>query len=274
MIENFVQDIRALLAAKNRQKNAAAENWINEAGSVTGKQPALAMESCAAIRKLSAEIFRAIAGRATSFAKRMTNAPARLGSLYRGRFSYRSTRLHGERWLLAGDAAGFIDPIFSSGVFLAGFLAASKCADVLHEVLNHPQRARKLFRRYERSVNRADGHLSAVCERMVHKRVRGSVSFAAKRTRRCAGGECGARRKRRQFFPDPVANGVFYFLVWLQKHFGIVRDEPWSPTRCDHVADVASALHRTQLPGRLPRAVLVALTSCATLQRINSATGT
>ena len=40
-------------------------------------------------------------------------------------FSYRSTRLTGDRWMLAGDAAGFIDPVFSSGVFLA-VLAANR----------------------------------------------------------------------------------------------------------------------------------------------------
>jgi len=69
-------------------------------------------------------------------------------------FSYRSTKLHGERWLLAGDAAGFIDPIFSSGVFLAVF-SGEQCADALNEALDHPQKARRLFTRYERAVNRA-----------------------------------------------------------------------------------------------------------------------
>jgi 2-polyprenyl-6-methoxyphenol hydroxylase-like FAD-dependent oxidoreductase len=69
-------------------------------------------------------------------------------------FSYRSTRLTGERWMLAGDAAGFIDPVFSSGVFLA-VLAGEQAADVLHELLDHPKRARKLFARYERNINKA-----------------------------------------------------------------------------------------------------------------------
>ncbi len=69
-------------------------------------------------------------------------------------FSYRSQKLIGDRWLLAGDAAGFIDPVFSSGVFLA-VLAAEQAADVLHEVLDHPKRVRRLFRHYERLVNRA-----------------------------------------------------------------------------------------------------------------------
>lgn len=34
-------------------------------------------------------------------------------------WSYQSTRMAGERWVLAGDAACFIDPLFSSGVHLA-----------------------------------------------------------------------------------------------------------------------------------------------------------
>jgi flavin-dependent dehydrogenase len=34
-------------------------------------------------------------------------------------FSYASTRIAGNGWVLAGDAFGFIDPIYSSGVFLA-----------------------------------------------------------------------------------------------------------------------------------------------------------
>lgn len=34
-------------------------------------------------------------------------------------FSYASTRIAGNGWVLAGDAFGFIDPIYSTGVFLA-----------------------------------------------------------------------------------------------------------------------------------------------------------
>jgi flavin-dependent dehydrogenase len=69
-------------------------------------------------------------------------------------FSYRSTRLTGDRWMLAGDAAGFIDPVFSSGVFLA-VLAGEQAADVLHELIDHPAKKKKLFRRYERNINKA-----------------------------------------------------------------------------------------------------------------------
>lgn len=69
-------------------------------------------------------------------------------------FSYRSTQLTGDRWMLAGDAAGFIDPVFSSGVFLA-VLAGEQAADALHEVLDHPRKRRKLFARYESNINKA-----------------------------------------------------------------------------------------------------------------------
>src|SRR5215510_14672107 len=85
--------------------------------------------------KLSADQFleRALAEQPT-IAKRMTNAQ-RVSRVYvEADFSYRSARLHGDRWLLTGDAAGFIDPIFSSGVFLAIF-SGEKCADVLNAVL-------------------------------------------------------------------------------------------------------------------------------------------
>lgn len=69
-------------------------------------------------------------------------------------FSYRSRHLTGDRWMLAGDAAGFIDPVFSSGVFLA-VLAGEQAADALHEVLDHPEKRKKLFANYERNINKA-----------------------------------------------------------------------------------------------------------------------
>ncbi len=69
-------------------------------------------------------------------------------------FSYRSTRLTGDRWMLAGDAAGFIDPVFSSGVFLA-VLAGEQAADVLHEVMDRPAKRKKLFARYAHNINGA-----------------------------------------------------------------------------------------------------------------------
>jgi flavin-dependent dehydrogenase len=85
--------------------------------------------------------------------RRMTRAHRVTPAYASADFSYRLSRLAGDRWLLAGDAAGFIDPVFSSGVFLA-LLAGEQCADILDVVLDHPQKARRLFARYERLLRR------------------------------------------------------------------------------------------------------------------------
>jgi flavin-dependent dehydrogenase len=70
-----------------------------------------------------------------------------------GDYSYRNAKLFGDRWLLAGDAAGFIDPVFSSGVFLA-IMSAEKAADSLDEILSDERRKPRLFREYSHCVNR------------------------------------------------------------------------------------------------------------------------
>jgi flavin-dependent dehydrogenase len=70
-----------------------------------------------------------------------------------GDYSYRNSQLAGDRWLLAGDAAGFIDPIFSTGVFIA-LESGEQCAKALDVALSQPSKRRRLFRRYERAVHR------------------------------------------------------------------------------------------------------------------------
>ena len=70
-----------------------------------------------------------------------------------GDYSYRNTKFFGDRWLLAGDAAGFIDPVFSSGVFLA-VMSGEKAADALNEVLRNEAHRRRVFKNYSRYLNR------------------------------------------------------------------------------------------------------------------------
>jgi flavin-dependent dehydrogenase len=49
-------------------------------------------------------------------------------------FSYRSSRIAGDGWVLAGDAFGFLDPIYSSGVLLA-LTSGEMAADSIHTAL-------------------------------------------------------------------------------------------------------------------------------------------
>jgi len=84
--------------------------------------------------------------------ERMTRAE-RVSPVYSaGDYSYRNAKLFGDRWLLAGDAAGFIDPVFSSGVFLA-IMSAESAADTLDQVLRDESCKRRLFKNYARRVN-------------------------------------------------------------------------------------------------------------------------
>jgi len=48
--------------------------------------------------------------------------------------SYRSTRIAGDGWVLVGDAFGFLDPIYSSGVLLA-LTSGEQAADSIHAAL-------------------------------------------------------------------------------------------------------------------------------------------
>src|SRR5437868_11328013 len=153
-------------------------------------------------------------------AKRMTNA-RRVSQVYvEADFSYRSARLHGDRWLLAGDAAGFIDPIFSSGVFLAVF-SGERCADVLNEVLQRPRNMKRLFARYERSVNRAmDVYLRFVNAWYTKEFI--EVFLAPRNILGLAPAvNAVLGRNVGNTFPIRWRMWVFYFLVWLQGHHPI-----------------------------------------------------
>jgi flavin-dependent dehydrogenase len=68
-------------------------------------------------------------------------------------YSYRNRTLAGERWLLAGDAAGFIDPVFSTGVFVA-LESGSQAASAVVAALRDPKDRAKAFKRYARSTHR------------------------------------------------------------------------------------------------------------------------
>ena len=56
-----------------------------------------------------------------------------------GNYSYGSTRMAGPGWMLIGDAYAFVDPIFSSGVFLAMDSARQAC-EVVDAALRDPSR--------------------------------------------------------------------------------------------------------------------------------------
>jgi flavin-dependent dehydrogenase len=68
-----------------------------------------------------------------------------------GNFSYVSSRMHGPRWMLVGDAFAFVDPVFSSGVYLA-MNSAEHAAQALDEMLRDPSVEARAKARFERVV--------------------------------------------------------------------------------------------------------------------------
>ena len=52
-------------------------------------------------------------------AERMQGARLLSPALATGNFSYQTGKMYGDGWLIVGDAFAFIDPVFSSGVYLA-----------------------------------------------------------------------------------------------------------------------------------------------------------
>jgi flavin-dependent dehydrogenase len=67
-------------------------------------------------------------------AERMKNAKLMAPALATGNFSYTAERMYGDGWLIVGDAFAFIDPVFSSGVFL-GMNSAERGAEMVDEML-------------------------------------------------------------------------------------------------------------------------------------------
>lgn len=85
-------------------------------------------------------------------AARMKNAE-RVTQVYARRdFSYRMKKIAGENFALIGDAAGFLDPIFSTGVFIA-----MKSADIAASAVESRLRrgSMRALKRYERDFSGA-----------------------------------------------------------------------------------------------------------------------
>ncbi len=76
-----------------------------------------------------------------------------------GNYSYASSIMIGNGYLLVGDAYAFVDPVFSSGVFLA-MQSAVDGAELVDKLLQNPANSRQLIRAYQRKVKRGIAAIS------------------------------------------------------------------------------------------------------------------
>ena len=88
-----------------------------------------------------------------------------------GNYSYMATHCSGERYLMLGDAFTFIDPMFSSGVYLA-MKSAFDGAEVVATTLDAPARAARARRRFERVMRKGPREYSWFIFRITNPTIR------------------------------------------------------------------------------------------------------
>jgi flavin-dependent dehydrogenase len=94
-----------------------------------------------------------------SVAERMMNAEPISPLVATANYSYSFRRCTGDGYILIGDAAAFIDPLFSSGVMMA-MTSADFAAEVVDAWLENRKLGTRLMRDYERRVRRGLNSLS------------------------------------------------------------------------------------------------------------------
>ena len=111
-------------------------------------------EEFAAARQSPAEVFEQIWRASTAMRERMENARLLSAIQTTSDFSYYNKRLFGPRLLRVGDAAGFMDPIFSAGVYLAMY-SAKLAAQAVLDSLKAGDDGQRRFAAYEKRIFRA-----------------------------------------------------------------------------------------------------------------------
>jgi len=108
----------------------------------------------AALKQSPEQVFHGLVQSSAVLRERMSNA--RLVSIMQttGDFSYRNRRFVDRRLIRVGDAAGFMDPIFSAGVYLAMY-SGKLAAQTVSESLAAGDDGKNRLRGYERRVHRA-----------------------------------------------------------------------------------------------------------------------
>ena len=101
-----------------------------------------------------AEVFWSWVNQSPPLRERMKDAMLVGGIQTTGDFSYRNRRLVGPRLLRVGDAAGFMDPIFSAGVYLAMF-SGKLAAQAVEGSLKAGDDGTKRLLSYEKRVQSA-----------------------------------------------------------------------------------------------------------------------
>ncbi len=120
------------------------------------------------------EFFRATIALSPELSGRLRSAELTGPATATGNYSYYADRMAGDRYILVGDAYGFVDPVFSSGVYLA-MTGAFLGADVVDGCLRDPRAAPRLYRHFDRQVRRGLRTFSWMIYRMTSPTMRNLI---------------------------------------------------------------------------------------------------
>jgi flavin-dependent dehydrogenase len=110
------------------------------------------------------EVYGEEVERCAAVKKRVASGKRITGFFATKDYSYRSTRVAGEGWVLVGDAFGFLDPLYSSGVLLA-LRSGEMAADAIVEGLAKDDLSERQLGRWGPVFNRGvDRMRRLVCE--------------------------------------------------------------------------------------------------------------
>ena len=103
-------------------------------------------------KKPLAEFFRDTIALCPELERRLASAALVDDAVYAtGNYAYSSTHCSGERYLMLGDAYAFIDPVFSSGVYLA-MQSGFEGADTVEIALDRPREYASARRRFDKMM--------------------------------------------------------------------------------------------------------------------------
>ncbi len=178
-------------------------------------------EEFARVRQPAEEVFNGIVESCTVMRERMADARLLHPIQTTGDFSYHNKRLVDRRLLRVGDAAGFMDPIFSAGVYLAMHSGKLAAEFVLQSLAAGDDGGRR-FLAYERRVYSAmtfywrmvEGYYTTPFMELFME-PRDKFSMPAAVTALLAGEIEGGWKIRWRLW-------LFFQLVKVQKFFGLV----------------------------------------------------
>ena len=151
---------------------------------------------------------------------RMTHAELMGDVTSTGNYSYRSTQGYGDGYLMIGDAFGFVDPMFSSGVLLA-MTAGEMGADVAIAALKSPALGRARSARMQRDMTHAMDRIAWLIYR-INTPVLRALFMAPRNTLRMKDGLVSLlagnlRGSRKSFVPVLAFKSVYYILSGLMR---------------------------------------------------------